>query len=210
MIKNKLEEIFSITIFIGCIGCFLTISESAKTSDQMTLFSKTAQGDLIISPEKKDDYFKQDLILVGSPLKLKISRLNLDTNIIPLGVAANGSMTVVNSPRDVTWYSSGVRPGMVGSAVIAGHLDWYFGRKAVFTNLDKLFPGDVITVETDNLEVINFKVREVRVYDKNTDVPEVFSSSTGSHLNLITCTGNWDAKQVSYTKRLVVFSDIVN
>jgi len=37
---------------------------------------------------------------------------------------------------------------------------------------------------------------------------KAFSPPAGSHLNLITCSGVWDAKTNSYTKRLVIFTDL--
>ena len=56
---------------------------------------------------------------------------------------------------------------------------------------------------------ITFIVRENRLYDPCL-AGEVFSLSDGTtSLNLITCDGLWDGTKKNYTKRLVVFADIV-
>jgi len=56
---------------------------------------------------------------------------------------------------------------------------------------------------------ITFVVKEIRRYDPLQDATDVFTSKTGAHLNLITCDGVWDASKKSYTKRLIVFTDLV-
>jgi hypothetical protein len=56
--------------------------------------------------------------------------------------------------------------------------------------------------------VTTFVVRANRRYSAGEEVPEVFSTDDGeSHLNLITCEGDWDEISRTYSKRLVVFAD---
>lgn len=50
---------------------------------------------------------------------------------------------------------------------------------------------------------------ESRTYNPG-HADEVFhQGDDGSHLNLITCDGVWDGVEKSYSKRLVIFADIV-
>ena len=79
----------------------------------------------------------------------------------------------------------------------------------MFANLDKLKTGDKVYVEDDKGMTITFVVRETRVYDPGY-ADDVFSRNDGVYLNLITCDGVWDAANKTYSKRLVVFADIVN
>ena len=143
----------------------------------------------------------------AAPVHLSIPKLGIDASILSMGLTAAGNLDV---PADITeagWYSSGATPGSAGSAVIAGHLDGQHGEPGIFANLDTLAPGDQISVTDANGRVVSFVVRESKSYPFQERPPEVFTSSSGIHLNLITCTGAWDTGARSYAKRLVVFAD---
>ena len=101
-----------------------------------------------------------------------------------------------------------VAPGEKGSAVISGHIDGESGEVRVFNDLHKLKKGDVLYIEDDKRITTAFVVRESRIYDPGY-AEEVFSSNDSAHLNLVTCDGVWDEVKKSYTKRLVVFGDII-
>ena len=102
----------------------------------------------------------------------------------------------------------GPLPGEKGSAVVSGHIDGESGEVGVFNNLHKLKKGDVLYIEDDKGITTAFVVRESRIYDPGY-AEEVFSSNDSAHLNLVTCDGVWDGVKKSYTKRLVVFGDII-
>jgi sortase A len=124
-----------------------------------------------------------------------------------VGLAADGSMDVPKNPFDTGWYELGPRPGEIGSAVIAGHVNSPTGATAVFTNLDDLVIGDTIIVDNGKV-TLSFRVREIRTYPADADATSVFMSTDGkAHLNLVTCSGSWNTKTDQYTERLVVFTD---
>lgn len=143
----------------------------------------------------------------GLPVRLQIPKLQVDSHVIYVGVAKDGSMSVPTNVTDTGWYKYGALPGNTGTAVIAGHLNGLRGESGVFSNLDKLAAGDTITVTENNGLILTFIVRETRTYGQNEQPAEVFNSTSGSHLNLITCTGNWDSSEHRFAKRLVVFAD---
>lgn len=143
-------------------------------------------------------------------IKIRIPKINVDTTIEYVGITEAGAMDVPKGPDEVGWYSLGTRPGDVGSAVMAGHRGWREGKSAVFDDLDKLRIGDTVEIEDDAGKIISFIVTKTRTYDKDATVPEVFNNSEGKHLNLISCVGDWDKKTGSSTKRLVVFTDMIN
>src|SRR5258706_325304 len=66
---------------------------------------------------------------------------------------------------DAGWYADGTRPGDVGPAVIAGHIDSKSGP-AVFVKLDKLRVGAVVEVREDG-RWLAFRVTSVGRYPKN-------------------------------------------
>lgn len=139
------------------------------------------------------------------PVRLLIPAINVNARIQDVGVALNGEMEVPNNAIDVGWFKIGSRPGEVGSAVVAGHIDGESGEVGVFANLYKLKEGDLLYIEDDKGTSITFVVRKKLIFDPGY-ADEVFSRNDGAHLNLITCDGLWDGVKKSYSKRLVVFS----
>lgn len=148
-------------------------------------------------------------IIPGLPVRLTIPAINVNTTIQYVDVAPNGTMAVPNNINDVGWFKFGPRPGERGSAVIAGHFNGENGEPGVFVDLDKLKEGDKLYIEDDRGTSLAFVVRESRTYDPGY-ADKVFSPSDSAHLNLITCDGVWDEAKKSYSKRLVVFADLVN
>lgn len=147
---------------------------------------------------------------IGVPVRIVISRIAVDAAIEHVALAKDGSMDVPKDPMDAGWYEPGPRPGEPGSAVIAGHVDWFKGATGVFANLHKVKPGDVITIQDEAGAPRAFVVREIRTYGAAADAMDVFTSTDGrAHLNLITCGGTWDKKTKQYTKRLIVFTDLL-
>lgn len=147
---------------------------------------------------------------IGVPMRIAIPHITVDAPIEKVALTVDGSMDVPKLPLNTGWFALGPRPGETGSAVIAGHVDWKDGTTAVFANLHKVQPGDIITVLDDAGKVISFVVRESQTYDATEDATDVFNSNDGkTRLNLITCYGAWDKRAKQYTKRLVVFAERV-
>jgi|ERR1035437_3094225 LPXTG-site transpeptidase (sortase) family protein len=147
-------------------------------------------------------------VTLGLPVRLIIPVINVNAKIQYLGVTSNGEMEIPSNATDVGWFKLGPRPGERGSAVIAGHFDGENGEAGVFTNLNKLKKGDKLYIKDANGKTISFVVQENRIYDPGY-ANDVFSGSSSAYLNLITCDGVWDGAKKSYSKRLVVFADIV-
>lgn len=148
-------------------------------------------------------------ITLGLPARLKIPKIKVDVALERVGLTADGAVGAPKGPINAAWYKLGPRPGEIGSAVITGHYGvWKSGIPTVFNNLDKLSPGDKLSVKDDRGIITTFVVREIKSYDPKAGAAEVFASGDGkAHLNLITCEGIWDKTAKSYPKRLVVFTD---
>ncbi len=110
---------------------------------------------------------------------------------------------------DVGWYKFGSYPGAEGTAVIDGHFGpWLRGGGSVFDNLGSLQKGDLIYVDDERGKTVTFVVTGSQVYDPNANDALVFTSHDDkSHLNLVTCGGDWNDTTQSFAKRLVVFAD---
>lgn len=149
-----------------------------------------------------------EVISFGLPVHIKIPEINVDSMIESVGLTPNGAMDVPKSQESVGWFELGTHPGENGSAVMAGHYGIKDGKGSVFDKLYKLRPGDKIFIEDDKGLISTFVVSGNRRYDPTDNALAVFSSSDGkSHLNLITCEGNWNMDTETYSKRLVIFAD---
>lgn len=147
---------------------------------------------------------------VGVPVHISIPSISVDAEIESVALAEDGSMDVPKDPMNAGWYELGPRPGDIGSAVIAGHLDWYDGQTGSFENLYKMKQGDEIIVRGEEGVEITFVVREIKMYDAEEDATDVFISTDGkAHLNLVTCDGVWNKNARQYSERLVVFAERV-
>lgn len=145
---------------------------------------------------------------VGMPIRLRIPAINVDAAVESVGLTPDGAMDIKKNQENTAWYKFGPRPGTPGNAVIAGHYGWDHQKASVFTQLSQLQKGDIVYVDDDNRASTAFIVREMKKYPPDADATAVFNSSDGgSHLNLITCGGAWEAAQETYSDRLVVFTD---
>jgi len=142
------------------------------------------------------------------PVHFKIPSINVDTIIEYVNLTKEGSVGVPKGPDKVAWFALSPIPGEKGNAIIAGHSGYKNNKPAVFDNLHKLVKGDKIYIEDSEGKITVFIVRKKIKYDNQADVPNVFNSNDEkSHLNLITCIGDWDEKNKTHSERLVVFAD---
>lgn len=144
------------------------------------------------------------------PERIIIPSIKVDASIEGVGLTESKALDTPKNIENAGWFRFGPRPGERGTAVIDGHYGWVGRQRVVFDNLDKLKLGDKIIIQDSAGKKITFKVREVRQFSSKDSTPDVFfTDSSGYHLNLITCDGEWNAKEQNYGKRLVVFTDMV-
>lgn len=144
----------------------------------------------------------------GLPVRLTIPAININATVEHVGVNPEGEMEVPSNAINVGWFTLGSRPGEKGSAVISGHFDSQNDEVGVFANLHKLKKGDKLYAEDSKGISTIFVVKESRIYDPGY-AEDVFTRSDGTYLTLITCDGVWDGDTKSYSKRLVVFADLL-
>ncbi len=149
-------------------------------------------------------------VLVSRPITLKIDKLGIEADVETVGMDSQGRMDVPKLDGNVAWYELGVKPGELGSAVVAGHFDSSTGLPAVFYELDSLVVGDEITIIDEVGRSQVFKVREKALYlDSEFPISDVFGRSDGRWLNLITCAGDFDQTAKNYSERRVVFAELI-
>ena len=144
------------------------------------------------------------------PDRIRIPAIDVDATIQRTPLLDNGQMGVPDVAEEPGWYEQGYLPGEPGNAVIAGHVDWTDGP-AVFYDLNKLKPGDEVVVESSDGTSLTFVVQRMETYPmEDSPVRSIFGFSNGSHLNLITCTGDWNKEGRFYEDRLVVYTTLKN
>ncbi|MEX2008083.1 MAG: class F sortase [Candidatus Spechtbacterales bacterium] len=202
--RKRLLVIIAAGFAFGCL--FFIYSIGNLHEKLISLIS--IQDDEVLLAENTADPYHQEQAKSKLPVRLKIPGIEVDVAIEYVGVTPAGAMDVPKDRDNVAWFSLGTRPGENGSAVIAGHSGYRAGKVA-FDDLNTLRKGDKLYVEDALGKSVSFVVRESRVYDAGAYVPEVFTSDTGIHLNLVTCVGVWDESTKRYSKRLVVFTDSI-
>jgi Sortase domain len=156
-------------------------------------------GHYAAAPEAKAQF-------VPRPTGLVIPAIGVRTTLVRLGLTATGTLQVPGSISVAGWYTGSPRPGAIGSAVIAGHIDSVSGP-GVFFRLREMRPGQLIYVQRRNGPMAVFKVTLVRRFLK-TKFPTaaVYGPVPNAQLRLITCGGTFDPATGHYLSNVVVFA----
>jgi len=145
---------------------------------------------------------------VAAPVSLTIPLIGVKTNLMTLGLGADGELQVppLSMASVAGWYTGSPRPGSIGSAIIVGHIDTTKGP-AVFYRLNKLTRGDKIYVKRADGTLAEFRVTSVQSYPKD-DFPtqEVYGPVPDAELRLITCGGAYDFATHHYVRNTVVYA----
>jgi hypothetical protein len=140
------------------------------------------------------------------PVWLTIPAIGVKAPIVTLGLNRNGTLQVPSSTTVVGWYTGSPRPGAIGSAVIAGHVDSRSGP-GVFFWLRRLHRGERIYVRRADGTLVVFTVTAVRMYAKaQFPTAAVYGPVPDAELRLITCGGTFDYARGSYLSNVVVYA----
>ncbi len=144
---------------------------------------------------------------VALPVALTIPAIGVRTPLIHLGLTASGALQVPPTASIAGWYTGSPRPGAVGSAVIAGHIDSYQGP-GVFFRLSQLRAGDRLYVRRADGTLAVFRVTSVRTYSKDQfPTRSVYGPTPDAELRLITCGGTFDPSLHTYLSNVVVYAN---
>lgn len=140
------------------------------------------------------------------PTRLHVPGRHIDAPIVPVSLDAAGHVAV---PPDVTtlgWFQTSPTPGLPGSSVIVGHVD-YHGKFGPFFGLADVESGDIVTVDSADGSANSFAVTSVTRYVKSQlPVQQLFRRSGTPQLVLITCGGEFDPTRHTYEDNVVVIA----
>jgi sortase (surface protein transpeptidase) len=141
----------------------------------------------------------------AAPVRVVIPSIDVDADLVGVGLNPDQSMEVPDF-GEAGWYEPGPRPGAVGPAVIAAHVDSVDGPD-VFYRLEDLEPGDEIIVEHADGKRSTFVVEESeRQLKEELPVERIWNTTEAAVLRLITCGGDFDAERRSYESNVIVYA----
>ncbi|UUU30352.1 class F sortase [Streptomyces sp. CA-210063] len=143
------------------------------------------------------------------PVRLLIPAIEVDTPVIRLGLAPDGTVEVppVTAHDRAGWYEHSPTPGGTGPSVILGHVTVGRYGDGVFRRLARLRRGDRIEARLENGTTPEFTVDSVRTVAK-ADFPadEVYGNVDRPALRLITCGGPRSGDE--YRDNVIVFATL--
>lgn len=141
------------------------------------------------------------------PVRLAIPEIGVDTPVIRLGLAKDGTVQVppITAHDRAGWYEHSPTPGQTGPSVILGHVSVGSYGDGVFRRLGELRRGDRVEARLENGRTAGFAVTEVRTVDK-ADFPAeaVYGNVDRPELRLITCGG--PRTGAGYRDNVIVFA----
>jgi hypothetical protein len=140
------------------------------------------------------------------PVELTIPAVGVRTSLVDLGLQPDGALQVPSSTSVAGWYTRSPRPGAVGSAVIAGHVDSRTGP-AVFYWLRSMRAGEHVYIRRADGTLAVFRVTKVQTYAKDKfPTAAVYGAAPDAELRLITCGGLYDQALGTYLSNVVVYA----
>jgi LPXTG-site transpeptidase (sortase) family protein len=138
------------------------------------------------------------------PVRVLIPGIEVDARVEVLEIVGDVLQDPTNG-EDVAWYKETGRPGEVGNAVIAGHLNWYNMPEGVFFAINQLREGDEVLVRDTACREFRYLVEWAELIEvAEADMEEITGHSDQALLTLITCGGTWDPAISQYRERTVV------
>ncbi|HLK02152.1 MAG TPA: class F sortase [Streptosporangiaceae bacterium] len=140
------------------------------------------------------------------PWSMWIPSIGVNAPVAGLSAGRSGYAPVpsLSDAGEIGWWRFSARPGRSGNAVFVGHVDTYLGP-AVFYNLYRLVPGNVVWVFRPPLRPVRYAVRWVKEVPKGDLATSVILGRTRLHRAwLITCGGAFNYATRSYVDNIVV------
>lgn len=143
------------------------------------------------------------------PKRIKIGKVEIDADILSVGLEPNGAMAAPAGLKDVGWYDGSAKLGSSEHALL---LDGHYGmtwNQGVFYKLSKVKLGDTIEVTGVRGDTAKFEVKEVERKSRHeVDMEKAFNygGDKKESLALITCQGNWDGDHATYDDRYIVYA----
>lgn len=190
------------------VGCGAGQNQPAERNQQAGGTGRTAgarSGDT--SPPPSASAKRVRALGRSVPVRLRIPAIGVDTPVIRLGLAPDGTVEVppVTEHDRAGWYRHSPTPGQTGPSVILGHVTVGSYGDGVFRHLAQLRRGDRILARLENGTTAEFAVSSVRtVHKAEFPANEVYGDVDRPELRLITCGG--PRRGDGYLDNVIVFA----
>lgn len=186
---------------MGLLRRYQATHNPAPTIPTQTVTYSTDKPDET-PPGKACDTYK---VAATEPRMIDLPSIGTSGCVQKVGLDQHNAIAAPTNIHVAGWYTRSMLPGQKGVSVIDGHLSGRYGP-AIFANLEKLKPDDIVRVQFGDESWKEFAVISVDSYPVDTVMTKLFEPSADSknQLNLITCDGAYDAGTKTYDKRVVV------
>ncbi|WP_060888922.1 class F sortase, partial [Streptomyces scabiei] len=143
------------------------------------------------------------------PVRLLIPGIGVDTPLIRLGLAPDGTVEVppITAHDRAGWYEHSPTPGQTGPSVILGHVTVGRHGDGVFRRLATLRRGERIEARLENGTAARFTVDAVTTVAKSAfPTDEVYGNVARPALRLVTCGGPRNGSE--YRDNVIVFATL--
>src|SRR3990170_5994925 len=165
----------------------------------------TGFGSVLVTPEAAPPTPSGPAPSEAPVERLLIPKIKVDAPVGVRGIDGNGVMESPSKPFDVAWYDFSARPGFGSNAVFSGHVDYRDVGPAVFWDLRKLAPGDLVQVRLADGTTYTYRVTALNTFAADeAPVAEIVGTTPAEVVTLITCSGTFDRQTRQYSDRLVV------
>jgi hypothetical protein len=203
---------------VMCVGIVVALSSCGSGIDAPTTPPPQSPPGVDRSAPRPSDQATADpeptdpavagTMAAATPVRLQIPTIGVDSELMELGLQADGTLEVPPGGFPAGWYTGAPTPGELGPAIIAGHVDWG-GRPGVFFDLRDLAPDDEIAITRQDGSTARFRVTSVERFGKDEfPTQAVYGYLDHAGLRLITCGGDFDRQARSYVDNLVVFAEL--
>lgn len=149
------------------------------------------------------------------PVAITIPDASVDADIEQQQIV-DGKMLDPSGPWVVSWYESTAPIGVVGNAVMSGHVDYWDVGAAVFADVAALKPGAQINVVGGDGTTYIYELEYIERIDLATLTPERLNSpemvgpTDYAALTLVTCGGEFNYEAGEYLQRDIIRARLVD
>jgi hypothetical protein len=164
-----------------------------------------------VAPAEPEPEPEPEPVAPPLPLQLRIAGIDVEARVVAVGIEPNGAMEIPEDVREVGWYDPdglGVRPGTLGTAVFASHVDSRSQGRGVLFELRRMRVDDTFEIDLEDGTTQTWRITEVAQIPKTAmPLSEIFTWAGPSRVVIITCGGEFDRARGSYVDNIVVYAE---
>jgi LPXTG-site transpeptidase (sortase) family protein len=198
---------FTATFIITGLGLLGVLQWLATTQNPHVEIPATV---VEVSTETPDETYIADIcdrytVAADHPRVLEIPSLGIRSCVQRVGIDQFGAIAVPTNVHLSGWYTGSSLPGESGVSIIDGHVRGRY-RDGVFVRLHELSAGEMVRVQRGSGEYVDFTVKDVARYSVADANEALFAKieDAESQLTLITCGGQYNEGDGTYSERIIV------